>query len=319
MGMKRYVAKRFAHSLFVIYFVATIVFISVRAIPGDPVSIMLGGDAPREARQALREELALDHPIYIQYIQWMTQILQGDLGNSIIRNLGVLELLVGVAEPTVSIAVVGTTLAMAIAIPAGIISATRRYELEDYIATIIAFFGISMPAFWLGIILVIIFGAQLGVLPTFGYTSISEGFVPWIRHVILPAIAVALPFGGIITRMMRSSTLEVLNEDYMRTARAKGLPPRLVLFKHGIQNALIPVVTIAGILAALVFAGTVTVEIVFGIQGMGRLLISSINNRDFPVIQGAVIVISFILVFANFFIDILYTMINPRIKYGEGE
>ncbi|MFB6301077.1 MAG: ABC transporter permease [Halobacteriales archaeon] len=317
--MKRYVAKRFAHSIFVIYFVATIVFISVRAIPGDPVSIMLGGDAPPEARQALREELALDHPIYIQYIQWMTQILTGDLGRSIIRNLGVFELLVGVAAPTASIAVVGTTLAMSIAIPAGIISATRRYELEDYIATIVAFFGISMPAFWLGIILVIIFGAQLGVLPTFGYTPISEGIIPWLKHIILPSIAVALPFGGIITRMMRSSTLEVLNEDYMRTARAKGLPPRLVLFKHGIQNALIPVVTIAGILAALVFAGTVTVEIVFGIQGMGRLLISSIHNRDFPVIQGAVIVISFILVFANFFIDVLYTMINPRIKYGEGE
>lgn len=319
MGMKRYVAKRFLHSLFVVYFVATIVFVAVRAIPGDPVSIMLGGDAPPEARTALREELALDHPVYVQYVRWMGNIVTGDLGHSIIKKQGVLELLAGVAEPTVSIAVVGTSIAMAIAIPAGIISATRRYQPEDYVATIVAFFGISMPAFWLGIILVLVFGAHLQVLPTFGYVPISQGIVPWLSHVILPAIAVALPFGGIIMRMMRSSTLEVLNEDYMRTARAKGLPPRLALFKHGVQNALIPVVTIAGILAALIFAGTVTVEIVFGIQGMGRLLINSIHNRDFPVIQGTVVVVAFILVFANFFIDILYTMINPRIKYGEGE
>lgn len=319
MGMKRYVAKRLVHSLFVVYFVATIVFLAVRAIPGNPVSIMLGGDAPREAREALREELALDHPIYIQYIQWMGNILTGDLGHSIIKKQGVLELLVGVAEPTVSIALLGTAIAMSIAIPAGIVSATRRYQAEDYVATVVAFFGISMPAFWLGIILVLVFGGHLGLLPVYGHASIAEGFVPWLAHTILPAIAVALPFGGIVMRMMRSSTLEVLNEDYMRTARAKGLSPRLVLFKHGVQNALIPVVTIAGILAALVFAGTVTVEIVFGIQGLGRLLINSIHNRDFPVIQGAVIVISFILVFANFFIDILYTVINPRIRYGEGE
>lgn len=173
MGMKRYVAKRFAHSLFVVYFVATAVFIAVRSIPGDPVRIMLGGEATSSARQALRQELGLNHPIYVQYVRWMGNILTGDFGYSIIKNQGVLELLAGVAEPTVSIAVVGTTLAMAIAIPGGIVSATRRYQTEDYLATIIAFFGISMPAFWLGIILVIVFGATFKLLPAFGYAPIS--------------------------------------------------------------------------------------------------------------------------------------------------
>jgi peptide/nickel transport system permease protein len=210
-------------------------------------------------------------------------------------------------------------IAVAIAIPAGIISAVRRHQIEDYVATLISFFGISMPGFWIGILLILGIASRVEALPSFGYVSISEGIVPWFSHIFLPAIAVGLPYGGIIMRMTRSSMLEVLNEDYMRTARAKGLSPRLVLFKHGFQNALIPVVTIAGILLAVVLGGVVAVEIVFGINGLGRLLISSISRRDFPVVQATVIVISFVFVFMNLFIDLLYTMINPRIRYGGSE
>lgn len=319
MGMKQYIAKRIAHSLLVIYLVATVVFLAVRAIPGDPARLMLGGDADAAAIAALRKELGLNQPIYVQYFRWLRRIVVGDIGDSIRTQEPVLDLLIQVSGPTVSIAALGMLVALAIAIPAGIISAVKRYQIEDYIATFVSFFGISVPAFWIGIILILLVGVRLEWLPTFGYTPIDEGIVPWLQSIILPAIAVGLPYGGILMRMMRSSMLEVLNEDYMRTARAKGLSNNIVLFKHGLQNALIPVVTIAGIFLAIVVGGVVAVEIVFGIRGLGRLLIGSINRRDFPLIQGAVILISFVFVFANLVIDILYTMINPQIKYGEGE
>lgn len=316
MGIQRYFAKRVAHSLFVIFFVATVVFLAVRAIPGDPVALMLGGDASPEARRALRNELGLNQPVYVQYLNWLTNIATGDMGQSIHTGRPVMTSLINVAEPTISIAGLGILIALLIAIPAGIVSAVKRYEIEDTVATLVAFFGISMPGFWIGIILILLIATNVDAIPAFGYVSISEGVVPWFEHILLPAIAVGLPYGGIIMRMTRSSMLEVLNEDYMRTARAKGLSPSLVLFKHGLQNALIPVVTIAGILLAVVLGGVVAIEIVFGIQGLGRLLIGSINRRDFPVIQGSVIVISFVFVFMNVFIDLLYTLINPRIKYG---
>ena len=319
MGMRRYLAKRLVHSLFVVFFVATVVFAAVRSIPGDPARLMLGGDADPEALAALQAELGLNEPVYVQYFRWLGRILSGDLGDSIRTGQSVLELLLDVAEPTLSIAGLGMAIALVIAIPTGIISAVKRYEIEDYLSTLVAFFGISMPSFWIGIVLILVIGVNVEFLPTFGYTSIEEGVVPWLQSIILPSIAVGVPFGGILMRMMRSSMLEVLNQDYMRTARAKGLNSNLVLIKHGLQNALIPVVTLAGIFLAVVLGGVVAVEIVFGIRGLGRLLIGSINRRDFPVIQGTVIVISFAFVFMNLIVDVLYTMINPRITYGGGE
>ncbi|MFB6126596.1 MAG: ABC transporter permease [Halolamina sp.] len=319
MGMKRYVAKRVAHAAVVIYVVATIVFFAVRAIPGDPARVLLGGDANAEAIAALREEMGLNQPLYVQYFEWFGRIIQGNLGRSILNDQPVLEMLLGVAEPTLSIAGLGMLIAVLIALPAGIVSAVKQYQWEDYVATTVSFVGISMPGFWIGIVLLLVFSVRLQLVPAFGYVSLSEGVVPWLKHVTLPALAVGLPYGGILMRMTRSSMMEVLNEDYMRTARAKGLSGRLVLFKHGLQNALIPIVTIAGILLGVLLGGVVAVEIVFGIQGLGRLLIASIGRRDFPVIQGAVIVISFIFVFMNLFVDILYTSINPKIKYGGGE
>lgn len=319
MGMRRYLAKRFVHSLFVVFFVATVVFAAVRSIPGDPARLMLGGDADPDALAALQAELGLNQPVYVQYFRWLGRILSGDFGESIRTGQSVLELLLQVAEPTLSIAALGMAIALVIAIPTGIISAVKRYEIEDYLSTLVAFFGISMPSFWIGIVLILVIGVNVEFFPTFGYTSIEEGVVPWLQSIALPAVAVGVPYGGILMRMMRSSMLEVLNQDYMRTARAKGLSSNLVLFKHGLQNALIPVVTLAGIFLAVVLGGVVAVEIVFGIRGLGRLLIGSINRRDFPVIQGTVIVISFAFVFMNLIVDVLYTVINPRIQYGGGE
>jgi peptide/nickel transport system permease protein len=319
MGLKQYLLKRLLHSVFVMFFVVTVVFAAVRSIPGDPARLMLGGDVDTETLQALRAELGLNQPLYIQYLRWLRRLLSGDLGESIRTGEPVLGSLAQVAGPTVSIAALGMVIALVVAIPTGILSSVRRYEVEDYLSTAVAFFGISMPAFWIGIVLILLIGVNVEAIPTFGYTPLSEGVWPWFKSILLPAFAVGFPYGGILMRMMRSSMLEVLNEDYMRTARAKGLSSNLVLFKHGLQNALIPVVTLAGIFLAVVLGGVVAVEIVFGIRGLGRLLIGSINRRDFPVIQGTVLVIAFVFVLANIVIDLLYTMINPRIKYGGGE
>jgi peptide/nickel transport system permease protein len=319
MGLKQYLLKRLLHSVFVMFFVVTVVFAAVRSIPGDPARLMLGGDVDTETLQALRTELGLNQPLYIQYLRWLRRLLSGNLGESIRTGEPVLGSLVQVAGPTVSIAALGMVIALVVAIPTGILSSVRRYEVEDYLSTAVAFFGISMPAFWIGIVLILLIGVNVEAIPTFGYTPLGEGVWPWFKSILLPAFAVGFPYGGILMRMMRSSMLEVLNEDYMRTARAKGLSSDLVLFKHGLQNALIPVVTLAGIFLAVVLGGVVAVEIVFGIRGLGRLLIGSINRRDFPVIQGTVLVIAFVFVLANIVIDLLYTMINPRIKYGGGE
>jgi peptide/nickel transport system permease protein len=318
MGIKRYVAKRTLQAIGVVYVVATTVFVAVRSVPGDPARLVLGGNAEPDELAAVRAELGLDQPIHVQYYRWMADLARGDLGDSIYTGQSVVASIANAAEPTLSIGLVGITIAILIAIPAGVVSATRRDQWEDYVATGVAFLGISMPSFWIGIVLLLTVGTAIPVIPSFGYASISEGIVPWLSHVILPATAVGLPYAGIITRMTRSSMLEVLSEDYMQTARAKGLPPRLVLFKHGLQNALMPVVTVAGILFALLLGGIVAVEMVFGVQGFGRLLIRSIERQDFPIVQGSVIVISIIFVFMNLFVDLLYMSINPKIKYGGG-
>lgn len=316
MGIKRYVAKRTLQAVGVVYVVATAVFVAVRSVPGDPARLVLGGNAEPDELAAVRAELGLDQPIHVQYYRWMADLARGDLGDSIYTGQSVVASIANAAEPTLSIGLVGITIAVLVAIPAGIVSATRRDQWADYVATGVAFLGISMPSFWIGIVLLLTVGTAVTAIPSFGYASIGEGVVPWLSHVILPATAVGLPYAGIITRMTRSSMLEVLSEDYMQTARAKGLPPRLILFKHGLQNALMPVVTVAGILFALLLGGIVAVEIVFGIQGFGRLLIRSIERQDFPIVQGSVIVISVIFVFMNLFVDLLYTSINPKIKYG---
>jgi peptide/nickel transport system permease protein len=318
MGIKRYVAKRTLQAIGVVYVVATAVFVAVRSVPGDPARLVLGGNAEPDELAAVRAELGLDQPIHVQYYRWMSDLARGDLGDSIYTGQSVVASIANAAEPTLSIGFVGITIAVLVAIPAGIVSATHRNEWEDYVATGVAFLGISMPSFWIGIVLLLTVGTAIPAIPSFGYASISEGVVPWLSHVILPATAVGLPYAGIITRMTRSSMLEVLSEDYMQTARAKGLPPRLILFKHGLQNALMPVVTVAGILFALLLGGIVAVEMVFGVQGFGRLLIRSIERQDFPVVQGSVIVISIIFVFMNLFVDLLYMSINPKIKYGGG-
>jgi peptide/nickel transport system permease protein len=311
--MRKYILKRVGQSVFVIWAVATLVFAVSRLAPGNPIRTMLANATPA-AREAAREQLGLDHSIPVQYIDYITGVMTGDFGASIYNEVPVTDLMAGVAEPTLSVGIVGGVMAIGFGIPAGIISAVRRYEWPDYVTTVASFVGISMPAFWFGILLITLIATRTP-LPAYGYTSLSAGVVPWFKSILLPAIAVSVPFGGIIMRMTRSSMLEVLNQNYMKTARAKGFSTGTVVLKHGVQNALIPVITIIGILMAILLAGIVAVEIVFGFQGLGRLLLNSVVRRDYPVIQGAVVVLAFIFVFMNLFIDIVYTLINPRIRY----
>jgi peptide/nickel transport system permease protein len=277
---------------------------------------MYGVQASPELVARLRDKYGLDQPLHEQYVGWMIDLMTLDLGPSFTSGESVNNLLATAVPRTLSIAVLAIIIGFGVAVPAGIISATRKQEPIDYVATVAAFAGLSMPAFFIGILLALVFGVWFSVLPVFGYESLSAGLDEWFTHIILPAIAVGLPYAAVIMRMMRSSLLEVLGAQYMKTARMKGVSRRVQLYKHGLQNALLSVITIAGIQVALILTGSITVEIVFGINGIGRLLVDSMLNRDYPTMQGVILVVAFIMVFTNLFVDVLYTFVDPRIRYG---
>jgi peptide/nickel transport system permease protein len=261
--------------------------------------------------------LGLDQPVIVQFGKWFWHMLHGDLGASIYgSNQPVSTILLEALPRTLSLAFLSFIVALAIAVPAGILSATRKNSATDNAVSFFAFLGLSMPDFWLAILLIIVFAANLQWLPAIGYTPLSEGFWPWLRHLILPSIAIGTGFSAIIARMIRSSMLEVLQADYMRVAAAKGLKDRVLLMRHAFPNALIPVVTVIGIAFALLISGAVVVENVFAIKGLGRVLIQGILNRDYPVVQGAVLVVSAMFVLSNLIVDLLYAVIDPRIRYS---
>lgn len=314
--MKRYIAKRILYGLFVIWMVATTVFFGLRALPGGPAQTMLGQRSSPERVRELRESLGLNRPLWVQYVDYLTDFLTFDFGTSVTSGKPIATIVANAGPRTLSIAMLGIVVGLSIAIPAGIISAVYKGQATDYVATVAAFLGLSMPAFFIGILLAVLFAGWLNLLPAFGYVPLSEGVVPWFSHILLPGIAVGLPYAAVVMRMTRSSLLEVLGSPYVKTAKAKGVGPRVRLYKHAIQNALIPVVTVAGIQIALVIIGSVTVEIVFGIQGIGRVLVDSMLTRDYPVTQVLIVLTSFVLVFANLTVDIVYTFLDPRIRYG---
>lgn len=314
--MTRYIIRRLIHSIFIIWGVATLVFFGLRAIPGDPVVQFLGAEYTPEAAEALNQKLGLDEPVYVQYFKWLSSTVQGDLGDSIATGETVGDAIRTGFPKTISIAVVAFTLALIIAIPTGVIAALRRNSWVDYFVSVIAFIGVSMPSFWFGIILIILFAVRLNWLPAVGYASISdEGLWAWLKHLLLPALAVGAGFSAILMRFVRAGLLEVLGSDFIRTARAKGLAERNVIVRHALRNALIPVVTIAGIQLALLLSGTVIIEIVFSIRGLGRILVGAILDKDYPIVQGVILLVSVIFVLANLIVDIIYTFLDPRIRY----
>jgi len=276
---------------------------------------MLADAGGQEQIDALRAKLGLDQPLIVQYFKWLGNVLQGDFGSSIYGSRQpVATILLEALPRTLSLAFMGFIIALIIGIPAGIISAMRRNTPTDTAVSLFAFLGLSMPDFWLAILLIIVFAANLQWLPAIGYVPMSEGFWLWLKHLILPSIAVGTAFSAIIARMIRSSLLETLRSDYMRTAASKGLTPRALMLDHAFPNAMIPVITVIGIAFALLISGAVVVENVFAIKGLGRVLIEGILNRDYPVVQGAVLVVSAFFVFSNMLVDLLYGMIDPRIR-----
>ena len=313
--MTGYILKRTLGAIVVMWAVATLVFFMLRILPGDPLAAMLFDAGDPAAADELRIKFGLDQPMYVQYWKWFTLMLQGDLGNSIYGSrIPVSQILLEAAPRTMSLAILAVFVAVIIAIPAGLLSALKRGQPVDHGVTFIAFLGLSMPDFWLGILLIILFAANLGWLPAIGYTPLSEGFWPWLSHLILPAIAAGTAFSAIIARMVRSSMLEIMGTDFIRSARAKGLSTWTVVMRHAFPNALIPVITVMGIAFGLLMASAVVVETVFAIKGLGRVLIEGILNRDYPVVQGAILAVSFIFVFVNLAVDVLYGVIDPRIR-----
>ena len=314
--MSGFIFKRTLWAIVVMWAVATLVFFMLRIVPGDPIAAMLFDVGDPAAGEELRRKFGLDQPVYVQYFKWFGRLLVGDLGNSIYGSRIEVSRVIWEALPrTLSLTALSFLIALVIAIPAGLISALKRHSALDHAVTFVAFLGLSMPDFWIAILLIITFAANLQWLPAIGYSPLSEGFWPWFSHLILPSIAIGTPFAAIMARMIRSSMLEVLRTEYMQVARSKGLLNLRLVMVHAFPNALIPVVTVMGIALALLLAGTIVVENVFSIKGLGRVLIQGILDRDYPIVQGAILVVSFIFVFANLLVDVLYTIIDPRIRY----
>ncbi len=313
--MTVYILRRSFYALVVMWAVATLVFFMLRAVPGDPLQAMLFDVGDPQAVEQLRRKLGLDQPIYVQYFLWFGRLFQGDLGNSIYGSRIEVSRIIAEAFPrTISLATLSFFVALILAVPAGLISAVRKNSPLDHGFTFVAFLGLSMPDFWLAILLIIVFAVNLQWLPAIGYAPLSQGFWPWLSHLILPSIAIGTAFSAILARMIRSAMLEVLKSDFIQVARSKGLLERQVILKHAFRNALIPVITVIGIAFALLMAGAVIVENVFAIKGLGRVLIQGILNRDYPVVQGAILVVSAIFIFSNLLVDVLYAMIDPRIE-----
>ncbi len=311
----RYFVARVIQALVVVWAVGTLVFFMLRAVPGDPIQALLADVDPTVA-DTIRAKLGLDQPVLVQYLFWMRNTLAGDLGQSLYGSHQAVSVQIAEAIPrTVSLALVAFLVSFTLGLAAGVISAVKKDTILDYGFNLAAFLGISMPSFWIGIVLIIVFAVNLRMFPAIGYKPMSAGLDQWLRYLVLPGLAVGLPFSASIARLTRSAMLEVLGQDYITLARSKGLNETRVIFRHALRNALIPVVTVMGISLALLFSGSVVVENVFAIKGLGRVLIQSILNRDYPVVQGSILLVAVLLVFMNLAVDMLYLLIDPRINY----
>jgi peptide/nickel transport system permease protein len=313
----QYIIRRLLQSVFIIWGCATLVFFMIRMIPGDPVVMMLGPEYTPEAAALIRQKLGLNESLPVQYVRWFANLATGDLGGSIATGETVAQVITTGLPKTLSLAAVSFVIALIIAVPAGIIAALKRNSVFDYGASVVAFIGVSMPSFWVGIILILIFAVHLRWLPAIGYAEIrEEGFSEWFKRLILPSLAIGTGYSAILMRFVRAGLLEVLGSDYVRTARAKGVRERSVVLRHALRNSLIPVVTVIGIQLALLLSGAVVVETVFSIRGIGRILVGAIFDRDYPIVQGVILLVAVIFVLANLIVDIVYTFLDPRIRYG---
>ena len=313
--MLRYIGQRVLATIPVMAIVALFVFSLLYIAPGDPAAIIAGDQATLDDIARIRASLGLERPFLVRFGEWSWQILRGDLGTSIFTSLPVTQLIAQRIEPTLSLMAVTLVLAITVAVPMGVLAAWKAGTLLDRAVMAFAVFGFSVPVFVVAYLLAYVFALELDWLPVQGYTPIANGFWPWLQNLILPSIALGFVYIALIARITRATMLEILSQDYIKTARAKGLGQRAILFVHALKNAAVPIVTVIGIGIALLIGGAVVTESVFVIPGLGRLTIDAILRRDYPVIQGIVLLFSFTYVLVNLGVDLVYTLVDPRIRY----
>ena len=314
----KFLVKRILLTIPILFLVSVLTFSLIHMIPGDPARVILGQEATQEAYEQLRLELGLDKPIVVQYFSWLGNVLSGDLGLSITDRVPVTELILQRLPATVELTIGTFIVAILIAFPAGILAAVRRGTMVDYASTFIALGGMSIPSFWLAMMAIIYFSVELGWLPASGYVPFTENPVQNLMAMILPCLATGLRESAVLMRMLRSSLLEVVNMDFVRTAKAKGLNEVKTILGHVLRNAMIPVVTTSGLMIAGLLGGLVITESIFSIPGFGRLIVESVFKRDYVTVQGAILVSAVLVVIVNLIVDLLYAVIDPRIKSGKG-
>ncbi len=318
--LAHYIVRRLLQLVPVLLLVSAVVFFIVYVIPGDPVLVMLGVESDpgihytEEQYLELQRQLGFHQPIYMQYLDWLGRVLHGDLGLSLQSRRPVFDILIERYPATLYLALCALILAVAIALPAGVFAAVKQNTIVDYTAMGYAMWGIAMPNFWLALMLIVIFSVELGWFPAIGYASPIEQPLLFLSHVFLPALVLGSDMASSLTRYVRAEMLEQLKQDYVRTARAKGLPRRKVIVKHALKNSLIPVVTVTGLQIAHLLGGSTIVETVFAWPGVGRLLIEGIYARDYPIVQGSVLIIAVTFVVLNLVVDVMYKWLDPRIR-----
>ena len=318
MGLIPYTLRRIVILLPTAMLVALFAFILMHLIPGSPAVVMLGDDATPETIAQLEKEMGIDKPIYVQFQRWFFKLLQGDLGESIFFDRPVLDLIMGAMGPSLLLAVLSLGISLVIGICAGVLAAVKRNSWIDQLSLTSALLGASIPSFWLGLTLILLFSVKIQIFPTSGYQSILDsGDITNIKYLILPALALGLPSSALITRLTRSAMLDVLGKDYVNTARAKGLRERSVILKHALRNATIPVVTVTSFTFMNILSRAVVTESIFRIPGLGSLIVTSIMRRDYPTIQGILLVIAGMYIAVNLITDLTYTLIDPRIRLGK--
>jgi peptide/nickel transport system permease protein len=315
MGL--FLAKRFATLIATLLVASLVVFLVLEVLPGDPAAMMLGINAREDTLAALRAELGLDRPAWLRYLLWLLGLVQGDFGTSYTYSVPVSELILERVAVSLPLALLAITLSTVLAIPLGVLAAARRNRSADVLVGIFAQLGVAVPNFWFAILLILLFSVSLGWVPAGGFAGWDAGVWPALKSLILPTIALALPQAAILTRVTRSSVLEQLGEDYLRTARAKGLSRGAALWGHAVRNALIPVVTIMGLQFSFLLAGTIIIENVFYLPGLGRLLFQAIAQRDLIVVKDLVVLLAGTVVVVNFVVDLLYAVLDPRLRGGE--
>ncbi len=313
--MFAFLIRRIFTTIPVMGFVALFVFSLLYIAPGDPAAVIAGDQASLEDIERIRAGLGLDRPFIVRFVDWLYHLVQGDLGTSIFTNLPVTSMIAQRIEPTLSLMLVTLIFAILFAVPMGVLAAWKANSLIDRVIMTFAVIGFSVPVFVVGYLLAYVFGLQFGWLPVQGYTPLSHGVWPWFQNLILPAITLGFVYVALIARITRASMLDVLQQDYIRTARSKGVGQQSILFVHALKNAAIPIVTVIGLGIALLIGGAVVTETVFAIPGIGRLTVDAILRRDYPIIQGVVLLFSFTYVIINLAVDVIYTLLDPRIRY----